>query len=711
VLKRLSASLYLAFRRFSIRRKLMVVLLAIAFVPLGILGLFSVINVFGTTAATAAQTVEDKLNIAELLWDVRLQELATTAQAVSYDNLVIVNLDLGLAEPIFGYLTEIRSRYDLSLAFILDHTGRLMASAGQQNIFSDQYPLPPEALVIGDQRSRLIAMHLAGGEFLGNEGLALDAQGREMALLAVVPIYNYSQTLTGYAVAGMVLGLQDGLGSARFLESLRARVGLPIVLAEGSALVYGSAELAKANLPAELDRSWGTADWSSSLFRLDPGGGAWIMKFRKVAEVANPAKLSTPAGLVLGVAYPEAAYLVNRNITILVLGGVLLLALGVSVFLGITFSRNISRPILAISDGARMIVNGNFDVRIKVDSGDEIGQLAEEFNEMTVQLAETMHRLAREVEKHQTAERQVRELNDELELRVEKRTSELSNANEALAESLSILRSTQRHLVETEKQSALGNLVVGIAHELNTPIGVSMTASSFLGTKTTELRRQIAGNALTRQGLDDFLADIEQACGILDANLGRTAERIRFFKQIAADQESWVIGEVKLREYLEEINLGLERHLRKDGHRFDNRVPSGIEITTWPGALYQVFTNLVMNAVQHAFPGIREGIVTYTAGLADDGVWIEVADNGVGMAAETLPRVFDPFFTTDRGSGRSGLGLSICHNLVTAKLGGRISCRSAPGQGTVFRLELPLETPRGEAAAPKAEQGQAPGLP
>jgi signal transduction histidine kinase len=687
---KLIAHLYQVLEKLSIRRKLVVAFLGIALVPLTILGAFSLFNLFQSSSESATKAVDDKLRIARLLWNVRSEAMAAAARTVAQDNLVILNMDLGLTQPLHGYLAAMRSRNDLSLAFILGADGQLVASAGQESITTGFMPVGADVLASASQQARLVVVAMDNPAFLSQEGLAAGADDHALGMLAIQPIVNYSQTLSGYVVTGMVFGLSSTLGTASFLQDLRTQVGLPVLVAAGRRVLHDSEGQTGLILPEALDQSGGTLGWSSSPVSLRLDSGRALGRFATVALLEPDGGTNLAVGITLGVAYPESAYLANRNLTFVVLATMVLLALAASTVVGMRLSHSISRPIVAVSDGAREIINGNFDVRIEVATKDEVGLMAEEFNIMTGQLAETMARQAREVDEHQWAERQVRQLNDELEQRVAARTRELTNANEALAESLGLLRKTQKHLVETEKLAALGNLVAGMAHELNTPIGVSLTAASFLESKAKELGRVIAAGELTRHGLDDFLSEILQAAGLLGTNLSRSAEQIRFFKQVAVEQETGVSAEVNLREYFDELALSLAHYLRKDGHRFYNDIPHALRLHTWPGPLYQVMTNLVMNSIHHGFDGREGGTISFHARAAHDRMILECQDDGVGMASEVKSRIFDPFFTTKRGTGRTGLGLSIVYNLVTAKLGGEISCSSEPGKGTVFSISLPI---------------------
>lgn len=672
----------------SIRRKLMMAFLGLALVPVIILGAFYVGNVLETSYQSTHQAIVDKVNISELLWNVRKQQLESAAGTIAHDNLVILNLDLSLFQALGAYLSDRMDRDKLSTAMILDTSGQVLASARSSYAPPAIFPIPVEILdsMAGDTHTYL--GHLAGTAFAGLEGMEFTEDRHEMTVFAIQKIVNYNQVHTGYAVTAMVFGLLGGQGSTAFLADIEARIGTPVILSEGGQLIHGSGDLSAIQLPESLVSPSGTVN---AMHELTGARENYLGMFKSLGMVGfgkEPDKLKP---FYLGLALTESEYTKARNQALLVLGAILLFALAASFLIGYTLSHNLAQPIVAVSEGAREILNGNFEVRLPVHAHDEIGFMAEEFNLMTSKLSDTIQHLAREVVEHQAAEQQIRIINDELEARVTKRTEELTESNAALAESLSLLQRTQKHLVETEKLAALGNLVAGIAHELNTPLGVSMTASSFLKHKTQELESAIHGTGLTKGGLENYLLDVLEASRLLENNLGRTAEQLRFFKQIAVEQEAGVMTSFKLRDYLEEVQSSLIHHLRKGGQQFSNEVPAQITIHSWPGPLFQVLSNLVMNALQHAFVGQERGVITFSAHEQGDFIELIIADNGIGMDAETLARMFDPFFTTKRGSGRTGLGLSIVHNLVTVKLGGTIAGESHPGEGTLFRIRLPMK--------------------
>lgn len=277
-------------------------------------------------------------------------------------------------------------------------------------------------------------------------------------------------------------------------------------------------------------------------------------------------------------------------------------------------------------------------------------------------------------------------LNTSLERRVAQRTQELSDALERLT-------AAQAELVQAEKMSALGTMVAGVAHELNTPIGNSLTVASTLQNQAQEFNTIVA-QGLTRKQLEYFVHRVQEGAGILMHALSNAAELVASFKQVSVDQTSVNRRTFDLRTTVDTILLTLETDVGKTGHTVECLIPAGIGMNSFPGPLGQVLANLINNALLHAFENKPHGTVTITAILQDEHhVCMTVQDDGDGIAPAHLNRVFDPFFTTKLGKGGSGLGLHIVYNLVQDLLGGRIQVDNTPGSGACFTLLLPLDAP------------------
>jgi PAS domain S-box-containing protein len=278
-----------------------------------------------------------------------------------------------------------------------------------------------------------------------------------------------------------------------------------------------------------------------------------------------------------------------------------------------------------------------------------------------------------------------------LNRRLEQTLAERQKSNQTLQQTLDQLRDAQKQLVQSEKMAALGSLVAGMAHEINTPVGIGVTSASSIREETQKIAQRFSAGTMKRSELDQFLRHTEQACEILHSNLRRAADLVGSFKQVAADQTSDDCRTIDLHDYLDEVLLSLRPGLKQTRLTVTNSSPSGLSMFINPGALYQVVSNLVMNSIVHGFPTGSEGNISLSARAQDDRVIIEYRDDGAGIPAEHLGRIFDPFFTTRRGQGGTGLGLNIVYNLITATLNGKITVDSTPGRGTCFVIEVPAQ--------------------
>jgi PAS domain S-box-containing protein len=276
---------------------------------------------------------------------------------------------------------------------------------------------------------------------------------------------------------------------------------------------------------------------------------------------------------------------------------------------------------------------------------------------------------------------------------------EMRKAKDAAESALRNLRETQNSLIEAEKLAALGRLVAGVAHEVNNPVGISLTVASSLERKTALFAAEVERGDLRRSSLRDFLDASRDASSQLVANLNRAAELITSFKQVAADRSYSDQRTFDLGDLTEQVVMSLRPGLRKQRLALTVECEPNLTMSSYPGPYGQVLTNLFLNSVAHAFPDGRPGTVDIKVKRADkDHVEIIFSDDGCGMSLDVRRRAFDPFFTTRRDQGGTGLGLHIVYSIVTNRLGGRLDLDSEPGRGTRVHIVLPCMAPLEQAA-------------
>jgi signal transduction histidine kinase len=283
----------------------------------------------------------------------------------------------------------------------------------------------------------------------------------------------------------------------------------------------------------------------------------------------------------------------------------------------------------------------------------------------------------------------------------------LRASKEKAENALHELSTAQQNLIDAERLAALGGLVAGVAHEVNNPIGISLTVASSFARRTEAFEAELkSGNGLRRSQLDEFVRTSRDAAQQLVGNLHRAGELVQSFKQVAVDRSHAERRLFKLSEATDQIIASLRPALKKGTIALSVEVPETLAIDGYPGSYGQIITNLFLNAVTHAFPDGRTGTITISAkSRGNDDIEIIFADNGVGMTPDVQRQAFDPFFTTRRNEGGTGLGLHIVYNLVTQQLGGRMMLDSRPGQGTTFRIIMPKAAKGGQFSETKDRDG------
>jgi signal transduction histidine kinase len=353
--------------------------------------------------------------------------------------------------------------------------------------------------------------------------------------------------------------------------------------------------------------------------------------------------------------------------------------LGIIITAGVLIALSIRLPLQQILAAMHAITTGDYDRQVQgTNAKDEVGAMAravEVFRENAVAKRKT---------------------EDELRTSKEK-------AEGALLE----LNAAQQNLIDAERLAALGGLVAGVAHEVNNPIGISLTVASSFARRVEMFEAELRSDGqLRRSQLEEFVRSSRDAAQQLVGNLHRAGELIQSFKQVAVDRSHAERRKFSLSESTDQIVASLRPVLKKAAITLSVDVPEGLVIDGYPGSYGQILTNLFLNAANHAFADGRSGAISISARpRGNDDVEIIFADNGAGMTPDVQRQAFDPFFTTRRNEGGTGLGLHIVYNLVTQQLGGRMMLDSRLGQGTTFRIIMPRTAKGGAATTEQASDG------
>jgi signal transduction histidine kinase len=312
--------------------------------------------------------------------------------------------------------------------------------------------------------------------------------------------------------------------------------------------------------------------------------------------------------------------------------------------------------------------------------------LEEEVAKKTATLSRIMLDLEQQKDELLINQRELRQENENRQF-IE---DELRKRNTELATSMETIQMAKDQLVESERMASLGGLVAGIAHDVNTPLGVSVTATSFLKDRVQKLQSAYDDKKLTGNTMSSFLSEAQQTITLLTNNLNRASDLISSFKQVAVDQTSEAVREINVSEYLTEVVQSLAPNFKKTQHTIDIHCPDELTIQCAPGVLAQILTNMIMNSLIHGFEDKLKGSIRLEISEQNGNLIIDYSDDGRGLDEGTLARHFDAFFTTRRGKGGSGLGTHIMYNLVTQTLGGSIEAFSKPDEGLQYKITIPV---------------------
>ncbi len=354
---------------------------------------------------------------------------------------------------------------------------------------------------------------------------------------------------------------------------------------------------------------------------------------------------------------------ITNNLRVVTRNGLLytLLAIIVGILFAWYMSRSLTSDIRQLVARAKRLQQGEEGVDFSLDRIDELGMLAEVFQGV----------------------------NETLEKRVLSRTQVITEKNHQLKQLLDELQVTQGELIESEKMAALGGLVAGVAHEINTPVGISLTGMSHIQTLLDDLLEKYGKGEMTEADFNEFSENATEVLKATLASLRRAANLVKSFKQVAADQTHLEKRQFNVHEYVDEVLLSLRNQLKQTKHHIEVMIDETLVINSYPGAFSQILTNLISNSLMYAFDSQDEGLIQIEAKLEDGKFILVYGDNGKGIDKSIRDKIFEPFFTTGRGQGGTGLGLNIVHNIVTTQLNGTIEA-VYPEKGVTFIIKCEL---------------------
>ncbi|MGY8872722.1 MAG: sensor histidine kinase [Pseudomonadales bacterium] len=328
----------------------------------------------------------------------------------------------------------------------------------------------------------------------------------------------------------------------------------------------------------------------------------------------------------------------------------------------IAFRSTIITPLSRVSESLKFYRTTGQRMKVDWDTADELGQLINNYNRNLIKQTETEAAL---------------------------KESHLKTEN-----ALSSLKEAQANLIQSEKMASLGSLVAGIAHEINTPLGNSLTVATTVSDITRNISKDIESGSLTKSALDSFIESITEASTILERNLEIAAKQIRNFKNVAVDQTSEKRRKFDVKQVIEEIIYTLNPLIKHTPFEIEVSVPPGISLDSYPGPLGQIITNCFNNTLLHGFEGKSSGLIRIEADLINEHyLSLIISDNGKGMSPAECEKAFDPFFTTKLGCGGSGLGLNLVYNLTTTILGGTVEIKSTIDMGVTLNFKFPISAP------------------
>lgn len=462
---------------------------------------------------------------------------------------------------------------------------------------------------------------------------------------------------------------------------LKGLDGFPHVL---NAHIYSIQESQQPEQLALYTKSTATAVES----KIDNMASYFTARINESEEVIEIIRPVNNQDVTLGYVYIRMSantYLDFVTSTRLVQGATIILIIVVVILIAFKYSQSVVSPMHDMMLTLQQIARSrDYSTRLSSTNVREYDQLLDAINVLLARVQDYIAKQKKAEEEHQ-------QLNSRLEEEVHQRTNALKNANGELIQTLEKLHQFQRQIVENEKMASLGDMVAGVAHEVNTPIGLGITASTMMLDRLGELEKQFNNKTLKASAMQRFMAESRENLNIIYRNLDRAAQLISSFKQVAVDQSSEDAREFNVHQLIDETLMSLRPRLKKVNHVISIHCLETLNVECKAGPINQILINLIMNSLLHAFEGIEKGQIDITALLTEDQkLKIIYKDDGVGIPPSIKKRIFDPFVTTKRGQGGSGLGMHLVFNLVTQALNGSIALVSKEGSGVEFTLTFPV---------------------
>jgi signal transduction histidine kinase len=408
--------------------------------------------------------------------------------------------------------------------------------------------------------------------------------------------------------------------------------------------------------------------------------------FTQISEMKEPSGLNWRVVVVI----PEADLMgaIQRRQNLIILSTLIFVSL--TAMAGFYLLSQLTTPILRTAAAATEFANGNWETQL-VESDttlNETKNLVQAFNSMSSSLKDSFLQLQLSEIKYKSLASELIDAQKEID---HLHQQEKENLNKLISERTEELKIVMKELIEKEKFASLGGLVSGVAHEINTPLGVAVSTASYMEVISHKNIVLLESNQMTKTDFVEYMEAIEESSRILNTNLGRAADLVKSFKAIAVNQSIEEKSHFNFKSHLKDVLLSLKHTYKHMDLSFLLDFSDDLMLYSYSGAFSQIFTNLIMNSLIHGFNDRHTGIIQITASKSENILKIHYFDNGNGMTEEILNKIFDPFFTTNRGQGGSGLGLNVVYNLLTSQLNGKITCTSQLNEGTHFYMDINLD--------------------